>query len=79
MGSDYIFKIFQENSEQFQSHRKEVFNFLMEILETRPPINEYSRWEWMCIILSDFSEAYSDHDLLRTLQKFSKEILKYFK
>ncbi|CAK5030578.1 unnamed protein product [Meloidogyne enterolobii] len=77
---DQLIKRFlHENSEQFQSHRKEVFNFLMEILETRPPINAYYRWEWICIILSDFREAYSDIDLLKVLEKFSKEILKYFK
>uniref|UniRef100_A0A1I8AY64 Uncharacterized protein n=1 Tax=Meloidogyne hapla TaxID=6305 RepID=A0A1I8AY64_MELHA len=74
-----IRRFLHEKSEQFEPHRKEVFNFLMEILESHPPINAYARWEWICILLSDFKEAHSDVELLITLKNFSVQVLKFLK
>ncbi|KAF7640407.1 hypothetical protein Mgra_00000227 [Meloidogyne graminicola] len=74
-----IRRYLHNNFEQFQFIRKEVFKFLMEILEANLPTTAHKRWEWVCIILSDFTEVYSDINFLYTLSNFSKIILKYFK
>jgi hypothetical protein len=56
-----------------------VYNYLMELLDTKPPISTEDRWFWICVIASKYGPSYDDDANMPILGTFSKETLQFFK
>lgn len=67
-------QILQGDFDIVAEHRKDIYNFLEELLEFKLPLNSRQRWDWICIVNSKFGADYRDDQVLRMLKDFGTTV-----